>query len=236
MENMSINNYSSYDYEKHPQIKGVQIINGVNNFPISWLNIQGYCEYELYLEYFKGIVVPETAHMKKGTEVHQKLEDEFNKTAKPASFTETLKLSETVVTKTREMFVIEPNYGIRGFIDEIQMTPNEFIIIDDKPGTKAYNSQINQVRAYCLAFKSLIESQSETTEDRKIIGALRQRGTDNIFFTEEFDENVEDQIKYLINRMQGLFDGTKPFIPTKNPNKCRSCRFNSECEHNQNKF
>ena len=36
-------------------IKGLQIIEGKNNFPISWLNKQGYCEYQLYLEHMKGI-------------------------------------------------------------------------------------------------------------------------------------------------------------------------------------
>ncbi|MGI6448297.1 MAG: CRISPR-associated protein Cas4 [Methanobrevibacter boviskoreani] len=232
MENRDIDNYSSYDYENHPNIKGVQVINGVNNFPISWLNIQGYCEYELYLQYFKGVVAPPTMAMRTGTKVHNQLEQEFKKTAKPASFKQTIETSKTIETKTREMFIIEPEYGIRGFIDEVQMTPNEFIIIDDKPGTRAYPSQINQVRAYCLAFKSLVEREDENNT-RKIIGALRQRGTDNVFYTEEFDEDVEKEIIYLIDRMQGLFYGTKPFVPTKNPNKCKSCRFNDVCEYNQ---
>ena len=35
---------------------------------------------------------------------------------------------------------------------------------------------------------------------------------------------------FLINRMHGLFEGQKPFIPTKNPNKCKKCRFQSYCE------
>ena len=67
-------------------------------------------------------------------------------------------------------------------------------------------------------------------DNRKIVGALRQRGTDNIFWSEEFDEKNEERIRFLIDRMHGLFEGQKPFIPTKNPNKCKKCRFQSYCE------
>lgn len=232
MENKLINNYQNYDYENYPSFKGVQVVNGVLNFPISWLNIQGYCEYSLYLQYGKGIKAPETKAMRKGTEIHQKLEDKFKETAEPTTFKGALEVSKTSETLSREMFIIEPDYGIRGFIDEVQMTPDAFIIIDDKPGTKAYPSQINQIRAYCLAFESMVNKQTENTDDRKIIGALRQRGTDNIFYTEEFDDDVKSNIRYLIERMQGLINGSKPFVPTKNPNKCRSCRFKGQCQNN----
>ena len=201
MENKIITDLNkNLDSKYHPNIKGVQIIEGKNNFPISWLNQQGYCEYQLYLQYFQGVKVGETQAMTTG----------FSKTEK---------------TVTREMFVISPEYGIRGFIDEIWMTPDEFVIIDDKPGNQAYGSTINQVRAYCLAFKNMINDK------RKIVGALRQRGTDNIFWSEEFDEDAQKSIKFLIDRMDGLFKGEKPFIKTKNPNKCKSCRFQSYCIH-----
>ena len=49
---------------------------------------------------------------------------------------------------SREMFVIDIENGIRGYIDEIRMTPEKIIIIDDKPGNIPYPSTINQVRAY----------------------------------------------------------------------------------------
>ena len=163
--------------------------------------------------------------MSKRSDVHNQLEKRFQETATPATFEEVLEFSKSEKRISREMFVISPEYGIRGFIDEIWMTPDEFVIIDDKPGNKAYGSTINQVRAYCLAFKNMIN------DNRKIVGALRQRGTDNIFWSEEFDENAQKSITYTINRMDGLFKGEKPFIKTKNPNKCKSCRFQSYCTH-----
>ncbi len=227
MENKQIiSDINDYTVEKHPNIKNVQIIEGKNNFPISWLNQQGYCEYQIYLQYFKDIKVGQTKAMVQGTAEHEKLEAKFKETAEIATFDEVLETSKETTTVSREVFVISPENGIRGFIDEIQMTPTEFIIIDDKPGTTPYTSTINQVRAYCLAFKELIKDDT-----RKIRGALRQRGTDNIFWSEEFSEETEKSIKFVLDRMEGLFNGTKPFIPTKNKNKCRSCRYQSYCEH-----
>ena len=227
MENKQIiSDINDYTVEKHPNIKNVQIIEGKNNFPISWLNQQGYCEYQIYLQYFKDIKVGQTKAMTQGTAEHEKLEARFKETAEIATFDEVLETSKETTTVSREVFVISPENGIRGFIDEIQMTPTEFIIIDDKPGTTPYTSTINQVRAYCLAFKELIKDDT-----RKIRGALRQRGTDNIFWSEEFSEETEKSIKFVLDRMEGLFNGTKPFIPTKNKNKCRSCRYQSYCEH-----
>lgn len=129
------------------------------------------------------------------------------------------------------MWVVSPEHGIRGFIDEIWLTPDEFIIIDDKPGTIAYNSTINQVFGYCLAFKDTMEKDDAFENDgRKIRAALRERGTDNIFWSVEFDQKAENQIRSLVNRMQELFNGSKSFLPTNNPRKCAKCRFRSYCE------
>ena len=126
---------------------------------------------------------------------------------------------------SRECFVISPRYGIRGYIDEIWMTPEKIVIIDDKPGRTPYQSTMNQVRAYCLAFKDM------TNDSRPIKAALRERGTSNLFWIEIFTPEIEKEIEFTIERMQGLLDGSKPFIPTKNPNKCRSCRYKRYCEH-----
>lgn len=217
--------------KNHPTIKGAKIIDGKLNFPISWLNQQGYCEYSIYLEYMEGISTSPTPEMMKGQEIHQELEDKFKEEAVPATFAEMMELSQKEELLSRELWVVSPEYGIRGFIDEIWLTPDEFIIIDDKPGTVAYYSTINQVFGYCLAFKDIIEKNSENSiNERKIRAALRERGTDNIFWSSEFDQTAEKKIKTLINRMQDLLNGSKAFLPTNNPRKCAKCRFSSYCE------
>lgn len=228
---MKTNNFKDIpiDYEKtyHPTIKGVQIVNNKNNFNISWLNQMAYCEQQLNLQYLQGIETKRTSQMKQGSSEHKKLENEFLKTAKTTSLDKIVEISHEEKTISREMFVISKTYGIRGFIDEIWMMPNQIVIIDDKPGKKAYQSSIDQIRAYSLAIKDMLN------EKRQIIGEIRERGTDNIIYKEEFGENEENNIKERIKRLHGLFNGTKPFIPTKNPNKCRSCRFQSYCEDAQ---
>ena len=137
-----------------------------------------------------------------------------------------MELSKSEDLLSREFWVMSTKYGIRGLIDEIWMTPEEFIIIDDKPGHIAYNSTINQVLAYCLAFKETIGD-----DKRKILAALRTRGSDEIFWNMNFDEKAEKSIISLLDRMQRLFKGEIPYIPTNNPKKCAKCRFNSYCEH-----
>lgn len=214
-----------YETKDHPNIKGVQIIDGKNNFQISWLNQQGYCEYQIYLEYMKGIETPATPEMTHGSDIHNQLETIFKQDATPSTFEEAVEVSKSEASMSRECFVISPKYGIRGYIDEIWMTPEEIVIIDDKPGRTPYFSTMNQVRAYCLAFKDM------TNDERPIKAALRERGTSNLFWIEIFTEDVEKQIKFTINRMHGLLEGSRPFVPTKNPNKCRSCRYKRYCEH-----
>jgi CRISPR-associated exonuclease Cas4 len=211
--------------KNHPSINGVKIVEGKNNFPISWLNQQGYCEYSIFLEYVKGIETVPTPEMKKGQLIHQELEENFKEGAVSTTFQDMVEISQKDEILSRELFVFSAKYGIRGLIDEIWLTPDEFVIIDDKPGTIPYESNVNQVLAYCLAFKDTVEG-----DERNIRAALRQRGTDNIFWTIEFDNDAEIKIKSLLNRMQDLLNGSKHFLPTDNPRKCAKCRFNDYCE------
>ena len=87
MEQKNIVSYEKeYESKHHPSIKGLQIIEGKNNFPISWLNQQGYCEYQLYLEYVKGIETQPTHAMTHGSQVHKELENIFKEASEPSSF------------------------------------------------------------------------------------------------------------------------------------------------------
>lgn len=210
--------------QPHSQISQVKIIEGFNNFPISWLNKQGYCEYGIYLENVKGVEVRPSNAMIEGTRVHNKLEMDFREEAEPATLDEMLETSKKAEILSRELPVLSVRYGIRGFIDEIWMNPNEFIIIDDKPGNRAFKSSINQVYGYCLAFQDTVQ------EKRDIVASIRERGTENIFWSAYFDEKAQEDIKNLVNRIHKLLLGEEEYIPTKNSKKCRSCRLNRMCD------
>ena len=87
MQQKNITEYEKeYEIKDHPSVKGVKIIEGKNNFPISWLNQQGYCEYQIYLEYMKGIETPATPEMTHGSDIHRQLEDIFKQDSTPSTF------------------------------------------------------------------------------------------------------------------------------------------------------
>ncbi|MFZ3166724.1 MAG: Dna2/Cas4 domain-containing protein [Candidatus Methanoperedens sp.] len=210
----------------HPKITQKQIVEFRPSFPISWLHKQDYCEYQIFIENIKKIKIEPTKAMIEGTKEHERLESEFLQRAKPATFAEMLKESETEYVLCRELSVLSLKYGIRGLIDEIHLRPNEFVIIDDKPGTKTYLSMIHQVYGYCLAFKEMVKQH----KSRPIVAALRERGTDNIYWKVPFDEKAENEIVKVINHIHGLISGTEQFNSSKNPNKCKPCRFKNDCD------
>jgi len=194
-------------------------------FPISWLHKQEYCEYQIYLENMLGIKVGPSQEMIEGKQEHQDLYDQFEKEAVPATLEEMLLESKTVTVFSRELRVRDTQHGIYGLIDEVLLTPDEFIVIDDKPGTRLFLSNIHQVYGYCLAFREEID----TMDARPIVAALRERGTDNIYWQTPFDDQAEKEIVDVIERVHSLISGSIVFSSTKNPNKCRSCRLQDKC-------
>lgn len=194
--------------------------------PINWLHTQEFCEYQLFLENIKGIRVGPTKSMTEGKKEHERLEKDFLEKAVPATFSEMIEESKTKTIVTREFRVISKQYRIYGLIDEILLTPLKFIVIDDKPGTKRYLSNIHQVYGYCLAFKEMVQQ----VDQRPIVAALRTRGTDYIYWDSSFNKNSENEIIKVINHIHGLFSGKERFNSTNNANKCRACRFKMNCD------
>ncbi len=212
---------------KHPEISGITVIGDKNTFPVSWLQKQEYCEYQVFLEHFKKIKAGPTMEMITGSIEHHRLEAEFNEKAEPATFEEMVELSYQTEIYSRELAVVSFEHGIHGLIDEIRMSPKEFIIIDDKPGTKMYLSNLYQVYGYCLAIKEMLR---EEIDGRTIYAALRERGTDNIYWKVPFDAAAETTIINIIRRMHNLILGNEEFSSSTNPNKCRRCRFYRFCD------
>jgi len=211
-----------------PQPKKVSSVIYVNErplFPISWLNKQDYCEYQIYLENVAGIKVEPTKQMVEGKQELENLYEEFKKEAVPVTMDEMLLESKKVQVLSRELSVRDPVHGIYGLIDEVLLTPDSFIVIDDKPGTKTFLSNINQVYGYCLAFKSSVV----LGDGRPVIGALRERGTDNIYWSVPFDQEAESHIISVVEHVHSLLAGVAEFVSSENPNKCRACRFSGVC-------
>ncbi len=195
-------------------------------FPISWLHKQEFCEYQIFLENVKGIKVRPTKVMVEGKAEHGRLFKEFKKEAVPATFEEILASSKAVKVLSREFRVVDVRHGVYGLIDEVLLTPHEFIVIDDKPGRTTYLSNIRQVHGYCLAFGEA----AKPLDPRPIVAALRERGTDNIYWSMPFNQSDETEIATIIDRIHALISGREEFTSSDNSNKCRRCRFNSACD------
>lgn len=221
---LNIINDPSAIIEKHPEISGLKVISGKNFFPISWIQKLNYCEYQLYLEHFKKLRVKPTLAMITGSKEHHRLEAEFKEDAEPATFEQMLELSLKTTIYSREFPVMSIDYGIHGVIDEIQMGPDGYYIIDDKPGTTVYASNAYQVLAYCLAFKYMVN------DNKPLFAGLRERGTDNIYWKVPFDTEAESKIISVVNRVHNLLNKKVEFESTDNPNKCLKCRFFKLCD------
>jgi len=198
--------------------------------PISRLQQLGYCEYSVFLKHVKKVDVEPTEQMILGKEVHEQLYLEFLVDAKPSSIKRMIKKSRKTELLSREFSVVSERFGIVGNIDEVVMSPESFVIIDDKPGSVAYASNKNQVFAYCLAFDDYISQWRAEDDDRPIVAALRQRGTQEIIWKSVFDDSSQKMIVREINRMHSLMQGKLSFSITDSKNRCLRCDVREYCD------
>ena len=197
---------------------------------ISWLYAQDYCEYQLYLDQVKGVAVDDAPAMVEGSAEHQRLGDEFLAKAEAEyTFEEAVEESKQNAISSRELYVEDRSLGIRGYIDELVLSPAGFTVIDDKPvgrTGKVYPSSKHQVYGYCIALKSMLGPD----EHRPITAAVRARGSDRIVWSEAFDTKAERKVQRLIKRVHRLIDGDIQFKSATQAYKCRPCRFFDACD------
>ncbi len=197
----------------------------INEIPISLLNTQAYCEYQIFLERVRGVRAEETKKMKLGKKVHSELEKEHEKKAElELTPKQTLKKSkkEKITLIARELEV--RGKLLYGLIDEVHFSPSQIVIIDDKPGTYAYMSNKKQVWGYCLAFEEYLDP------GMPLIAVLRNRDTQQVFWEKPFANRHRDMVKETTQRILDILNGKRVPVPTTNANKCRSCRFNGDCD------
>lgn len=211
---------------KHPKIKEVSLFEGKPIFPISWLHNQAYCEYQLFLENFEGVVAEPTMEMQQGKEIHQRKYEEFKEQAtEKAKFEDVVNraIKEWETFTTREMTVIDIDHGIIGLIDEVVISPERILVIDYKPGDYPYFTDKQQVRGYCLALENSRKPRLP------LYGAIKQRDTGKIIWEEEFTGDTREDILSAVTRIQELISGKTEFERTDNERKCVRCRFKENC-------
>ena len=210
-------------------IRGLKPVGDKLSFPIHWLSSHAYCEYQFFLQCIKGVETEPTTAMVEGIKEHKRLEDEFLEKAVPVDFDDALEISKSTTLVRRELRVRCGTHGIYGKIDEVQFTPTEIIVIDDKPGTRAWQSHQHQIYGYCLALKERIIAQ----DNRPIIAAMRELGTSNVHWRQQFNVVAEFRIIDIVNRVHMQLAGNLPFQVNLNPNKCIACYLNTVCDRKQ---
>ena len=197
---------------------------------ISWLYAQDYCEYQIHLEQVQGVTADDTPAMIEGSEEHSRLEEEFAADATlDLTFPEAIEASKEKPISTREIYVQDSRLQICGYIDELVMKPDEFVVIDDKPvgrSGKVYPSSKNQVFGYCIALKNMLSDG----DNRKITAAVRERGTDRIVWSQSFDARTKNRVIKLVDRIHGILNGDIESKSSDKGYKCRPCRFYDICD------
>lgn len=193
---------------------------------VSDLHTQAYCEYQLNFQW-KGVRIV-SEHMEQGTKRHEELEAEHKEKMKDApQVTLEKAIQNTSLGKEsigREVFVKSDTYSIIGKIDEILISPEGIFIIDDKPTDFAYLSDKSQARAYAICIYDEYENII-LANNLKVYSVIRNRDSGDTIWSEEFTAKIKAETLERVERIRKLAKGEIPFIPTKNPNKCKVCQY-----------
>ena len=211
----SIKNYTSAD--------SIQNIEGKINLPFDVFKQYGFCEYHIYLQYIKNVKT-QTGESH-GRSIQHQLEDIFKQDADEITLKEALEISKTKPLMTRNCFLISDKYRIRGHVNEIWFKDDEIVLINDAQGRTPYDSTMNPIKAAGLVFGD------EVSDKRKIKVALRERGSENLFWIEIITPEIKKDIESMVKRVHDLTDNHQDYIPTSDIKKCRKCEFKNLCKH-----
>jgi CRISPR-associated exonuclease Cas4 len=198
----------------------------VERIPVSWLHSHAYCEYQIYLQHVKGVQPEITLEVQKGIDAHASL-DEAHKAAAELELTVSDALTkaqkEEVTLVAREVLV--EGKGLIGCIDEVVFMPDRILVIDDKPGDVAWPSSQIQTFGYCLAF------EEQYKPELPVIAVLRNRDTGENIWAQAFAKEQREDVLEAVDRIQRVLSQETEPVSTRNPNKCRACRFKSSCDN-----
>lgn len=218
--------------------------------PISRLGELLFCEYKVYLKYVKKKDAKVTQKMKDGTAAHNKLQEEnkkkrqkikakkkdYKKKVEKVKKDRKLKPKEKKeIIKTipkppktnlwREVKVLGSR--LKGRMDELKITKDKIIITDDKSSDRAFDSDIMQVYAYCLAYS---EQHPEQLEEKIIEARLRNHKTGVVSWVDIFTDAHKQKVNDCIDRLEGILDGSIEPVATTSSAKCRYCNCYEVCD------
>lgn len=195
---------------------------------ISWLHVQSYCEYQLYLMVNRQLGDLSTPSTAAGKSAHADLD-----ALQPHGDVRISSLADRIdqaQAKYQPFTVREADvHGIRAYgrIDQLEYHLNHVAIIDNKPkppnGVPFYGDQ-RQILAYCMAF-------TEEFPNIRLPVIAKLRDYDNKeFWAHTFTQEDRPDIDDAIDRILGILNETRrPFATTKT-NKCQTCFYLKDCD------
>ena len=209
--------------EGENSIKLHKLKNRTDNIAITLLHDQEFCEYKIYLQEVKFLVASPTKAMLYGIEAHARLNKTFLLATKPISIEEAIIQAKSGGKETTRTTVIVEGKILHGKIDEIHIGPKEIRIIDYKKELKAFQSSINQVWGYCVAFNE------QFNPNLPMNGAIRNTDTQEIIWEKPFSDDNEKAINRIVERIRGIIKGYILPKATTNPYACMGCRYKNHC-------
>lgn len=208
---------------------------------ISDIDVQGFCEYKIYLKYVLDLPDPGGVALEDGRAVHKALELASQLNAQSA-MRKRIAVGLNVPTTIKEMVDVARNEGeswpvrevhvegerIVGMIDQIDFTPEKIYIIEDKSPSKngkPFFGQIRQVQGYCLAF-----SEQHPEIDLPLVAVIRDKYSRKDMWVKPFTQDDIPGVNEAIDRIIGIVDGTWIPVPSISEVKHSVCSWNSVCD------
>ena len=211
---------------------------------VSDLHCQAFCEYEIYLRDVLHIPDPGAPELDEGRAVHSELDLQsviasqvttIQRLAEgkpiPESVPEVAQIArdEKITYETRDLVVAGKR--LKGRIDQVNFTPTQIYIIDDKPPSptgKPYIAETRQTQGYCLAF-----NQQYPTLGLPLVAVIRNKYTEEEMWSKLFTQGDAIQVNEAVDRIVGIIEGTWKPQDTENPRKCCGCRWHPVCSRNK---
>lgn len=214
------------DIKQYYANESIQNIEGKSNFPFDVLKLYGLCEYQIYYHKYKKDNKTQISESH-GRSIQHQIENIFKQDAEEITLKEALELSKTKALMTRDCFLTSTNYKTHGHVDEIWFNDDEIVLINDAQGRTPFDSTMLPIKVACLVFGD------EISKTRTVKAALRERGTENLFWIEIITPEIKKDIENTIKRVHNLLENREDYIPTEDIKKCRKCEFKKLCEYSK---
>ncbi|MGB9675112.1 MAG: CRISPR-associated protein Cas4 [Candidatus Nanoarchaeia archaeon] len=203
-----------------------KILDGEYKIPISALSEHEYCKRQIYLKFVRGIKAKPTTEILAGQAAHKALDLEHYAQAIPMSLEEAFELAQSRTVIIRDLEV--ESKKLKGKIDEIQISPNEILIVEDKPiKNHIWPGQKLQVWGYCYAFTKDIFENKKLEPNKPLVGSIRDINSKQIFWQEKYTDDAKNLVENTVTSIEEILRGKEP--KPLYSEKCTPCRYQKYC-------